>query len=411
MSTSEVSETGRDGLAASALSYAWGILSGTSALPGGMTVPTGEGEDLSSPSGGGGSVGNLRHVFAALTLAREDALPRDGLGRPAEAAWAWDAGTPWVDHLADRCRPQLFSDPQPGRKAGFQVIVTHDIDHTTTLEPTLLLNSLLHQLGLRKHQTIPLRAALKPGHLLATLERVLDFEKEHQVRSILFMLAGPYGAGRYGSRTDCRWKSARGVIRMAKESGMEIGLHGSFYARDQHSYGTERQRLEDQVGRPVVHHRNHYLRFDGARLCSQLEAAGLQWDHSVGFARWAGFRSGTARPYRGFDRVAGRPSSVGISPMAFMDTAVEGKSVAEALAIVRNVLVKVREVQGCVSLNFHPEPLAASPQAGAIFRESVLLAKELGADLNGWVDKLEVCARAPGMPEKRNSALVHAPAQ
>ncbi len=86
--------------------------------------------------------------------------------------------------------------------------------------------------------------------------------------------------------------------------------------------------------------------------------------------------------------------------MAFMDTAVEGKSVAEALAIVRDVLVKVREVRGCVSLNFHPEPLAASPQAVAIFRESVLLAKELGADLNGWVEQMKACAYDTGKREE-----------
>ncbi len=86
---------------------------------------------------------------------------------------------------------------------------------------------------------------------------------------------------------------------------MTVGLHGSYYAREQDSYRAEKERLEQVLGTAVTTHRNHYLRFDPMRMWSQLEAAGIRHDFSVGFNYRLGFRAGCARAYRGFDLLAG----------------------------------------------------------------------------------------------------------
>ncbi len=343
------------------------------------------GEVLVLVPGGKSILGrDLCRVADALTLAQERGVPGDPGCQGGAFPDGSSASTPWVDYLGDEWRALCGAPPYQRAGGGFEIIITHDLDHTTSLEPTAIAGSLLRWSGVRAGFAIPLWDALKPGHLRRAIESILHFEQDQGVRAIYFMLSGPYGLGRYSSRTSCTWRSARAIARLVVGAGMEIGLHGSYGAGERSGYRDERRRLEDQVERSVVHHRNHYLRFDALRVFSQLEDAGILWDHTFGFPARVGFRAGTARPYPGFDLLNKRPSTASVIPMVMMDTAIADRNATDALALVRRTLEEVRRARGCVSVNFHPERLAASRTAMDVFRETVFMARELGADITSW---------------------------
>jgi len=328
----------------------------------------------------------LRNVFAWLTLARELATGRrDRLGRFDETALTWGVSKPWVDRLARALAEkvpdqwQLSADAQES----FSVHITHDVDRTTFLEPYCLLGSALAGLGLRRAGRVPLRTTLAPRALLRGLERLLAYEREQGIGARFFMMSGPYGTGRHGTRTNSSWSSWQETANLIQDAGMAIGLHGSYAARDRDSYSEERERLEQALGCAVTTHRNHYLRFDTERIAGQLEAAGISHDFSVGYTSRVGFRSASARIHRAFDPVNKRETGLLLVPLLFMDTFQLARAPEVVFGELQSTLEETMRARGTVSLLFHPEIFHAIPHAWPLFERVISLCHDMGADLSG----------------------------
>ena len=351
-----------------------------------VTTPDAESPGLELPGGATVTTADLEAVFASISLARElETRKLDSLGRFDETALTWDVSKPWVDLRALDLAAR--TDQQQGmatdREVAYSVHITHDIDRTTLLEPFSLVKSAAHTIGLKRAESTSLGTALTPKALLKGLEGLLNYERTLGIGARFFMLSGPFGLGRHGSRTDSRWASWRESARMIQEAGMPIGLHGSFAASDRNSYREERERLEQALGQAVTTHRNHYLRFDTARICTQLETAGIRHDFSIGYASRMGFRSGSARAHRMFDLARDRESRLLAVPLLFMDSHLLDGDPATTLRELQDALSQVKKVGGEVSLLFHPELLLLDPGAWPFFEKVVHACLDMGADLSG----------------------------
>ena len=326
----------------------------------------------------------LDAIFASASLNRENVMDSlDSLGRFDEERMTWDISKPWIDLrlqvLARNLDPSFNFDT----RGKFRVIVSHDVDRTTGFEPTALLNALLKLCGIRSSPCLGLRTVLSPLALLRNVERLLDYEASHGVGAIYFMLAGPYGIDRYSSRTDINWSVARKIIQLVNNSGMRVGLHGSYSAREHNSYAEEKKRIEDVLGSSVNTHRNHYLRFDSEKLPSQLDNAKITYDFSVGFTNRIGFRGGYAGACRTFNFAANQSASVISIPLLFMDSMMLGRDPMLIIPELRRSLEAVQRVNGCVSVLFHPESFLVDDRFFLLFKSVIQLCQELGADLSG----------------------------
>ncbi len=338
----------------------------------------------------------LDDVFASVTLARELRTGRiDGLGRFDEGAIEWDITKPWIDHYVQTLAQSLAPDFSARTPHRFRVIITHDVDRTTGFEPTAILNALLKSTGVRRSSCLGLSVALSSGALARNIERLLNYERAHGVGAIYFMMAGPYGWGRYATRTDIQWNVSRQIARLVQQAGMTVGLHGGFHAQEHSSYAVEKERIEQVLGTPIKTHRNHYLRFDTQKLPSQLEAAGIEYDFSVGFNSRIGFRGGHAGACRTFDLALNRPTGVISIPLLFMDTMLLGRDPAQVLPELRKALEEVRQVNGCVSLLFHPELFLMDARLFDLFESVLQLCGELGADLTGHLPSATSAGKEP----------------
>jgi hypothetical protein len=269
-------------------------------------------------------------------------------------------------------------DPCPDRR--FSVIITHDVDRTSLCECTAIAKLFMGTSPRKLRSAISSFSTFRSA-IAETIDELLRFEADNNIRSIFFFLSGPYSLARYGSRASITWSSARGIIRAIKDAGMEIGLHGSYYAMDKGSYADECRRLADAVQSPIRHHRNHYLRYDPKYFWEQLSEAGIMFDHSVGFTSGWGLRTGTCIPYPVYNFLTEAMSDIIEVPMLLMDGEWTLQFNRANMDSIRALLETVQKHRGCISINFHPESLVSNPTVWEYFKQIVAVCKKLGADM------------------------------
>jgi len=345
--------------------------------------------------------GTLASVFDAVSLRRETISRKfDGHGRFDEAAVSWGCSDPWVSRLAQKLSKDLAAAGEaemvPLRE--LRVIVTHDVDRVTPSEPASILKAISRYVGAHPASWLRFSEVVKPRLFLRNLERMLDLELRYGVRPWFFMLAGHYGFSRYSNRYGIRWRLARETIRLIKEAGGEIGLHGSYHARERDSYRAEASLLTEMTGRPVIAHRNHYLRFDSRKIWSQLERASIRFDFSLGLTTGMGFRVPISGPFHPYDWEAAKTSLVEAVPTIAMDKPWWPDRQEEVLDELKVLLRAAREVGGVVAILTHPE-MAAVDRRWFDFMTAVFeFCVELGARLDGvlpQVGKVDVLDRTP----------------
>jgi len=331
----------------------------------------------------------LREVFSAVSLHHEFADGRsqspDDPSDLNDSNTAQKADRPWVDLLACSLFERLPAECQGRRSDGpsFRVIISHDVDWTTLLEPVIWLKLALRTLRMLRRECFSLGTVISPGVLVRNVESLLQYEVDQGIGAYYFMLSGPHSFWRGGSRYDIHWPTARRMASLIQEAGMVLGLHGSYRASDRDRYALEKRRLEGVAGREVTCHRNHYLRFDPRRTWRQLEAAGFQYDFTVGYRRGLGFRAGVGRVYSAFDLARERVCSLRLVPLLLMDSFAPLSDLRGLLCQLRRALLWVKQIGGCVSLLFHPELFLVTREYRTLFEESVSLCRDLGADLSG----------------------------
>lgn len=125
----------------------------------------------------------------------------------------------------------------------------------------------------------------------------------------------------YDINLDVEQPEVRELIN--KVSGWaQVGLHPSYRSFEEPKrISTEKQMLEDVLGRDVIDSRQHFLLMKLPETYRQLEGAGIHRDFSMGFHDRIGFRSGTAYPHAFYDLESESELRVRIIPLHAMDSA------------------------------------------------------------------------------------------
>jgi hypothetical protein len=150
------------------------------------------------------------------------------------------------------------------------------------------------------------------------------------------------------------------ILVRITESGGAIGLHGLNAWLEASDARRERDRLaQAMVTAPVEKGvRMHWLCFD-EKSPAALEAAGFQYDSSVGYNETVGFRAGTTQVYR----LPGAQSLLEL-PLNVMDTAMFYPvfldfSEADARECVRKLMSFFVQFGGVFTVNWHDRSIAA----------------------------------------------------
>ncbi len=262
---------------------------------------------------------DLAAGFFHLARVEERNGPRDEHGRfRAE----WSRLDP-LDPPLERLRQRLGVDDR-----SFTVALTHDVDNpwrwtrigVRGSAARLKRNVLGVRFGPAFREATALAAA--PVHRVRgtdpnwRFEQILAEERRRGAHgSTFFVLAGHHDP-HDGSSPETYDKLRPQLVETLRETGAEIGLHGSYTAADDPArLGDEKAALEALAG-PVAGHRYHYLRADPHRNVAQLP---FRYDTTLGFPDALGFRSGIARPFHPWDFERDAPADVLEIPLAAMD--------------------------------------------------------------------------------------------
>jgi hypothetical protein len=224
------------------------------------------------------------------------------------------------------------------RTRRFRSVPTHDIDRLRRYGTTL--GSAPYTVFGRLRAEGP-RSALAAGkgvidvHLRGhddpffSFDRLMDeSESSGAVSSFNFIPRYRPRDGTPPSRYSMRSRLVAGVLRRIVERGHTIGIHPGYDSFDDpgalgHDVDAIRSAVAAAGADPAcLGGRHHYLRWDPQRSPGWWDAAGLAYDSSFGFAEVPGFRAGTSRPYRLWDHVEGRATSVEERPLIWMDASI-----------------------------------------------------------------------------------------
>jgi hypothetical protein len=267
---------------------------------------------------------------------------RDAFGRfPAAASLAYREGflgLPVVDAYAELLwRALERAWPRLRRRAGaFRLALTHDVDRPLSFlgrTPFDFVRQLGADVLLRRDARLVARrvrswAGIRHGdHRLDpynTFDLLMSVSERHGLRSTFNFLATEPSRGLDASYAiEDPW--ILGLMAHIHERGHEIGFHAGYHTyRDAERTKREFARLRAATGGlrdsdarwPA---RQHYLRWDNPSTWSNLDAAGIDEDSTLGFADHVGFRAGTCRDFPTFHLRERRPLRLRERPLIVMD--------------------------------------------------------------------------------------------
>jgi len=294
-----------------------------------------------------------RDRVGRFSAAQSYAHRRGLLGRPLVDAWGeqvreWLQDLGWPIERPDRPFLIGLSHDIDRVSGGWAEAVYHELKH---IRPAAVASVLARRLGGRDPYW--------------SFDRILDLESRYGVRSTFYFLQ------RTGEARDARYDMASArfqkLFEVLRAGGWEIGLHGSYRSLERDTLAREREQLASVAGVEVIGGRQHYLRFDVRNAWPRIEAAGLGYDSSLGYADELGFRAGLARPFHPFDLERRQPCRLWEVPLVVMDTTLRTYlrlPVAEAMDRILPVLEAVRDHRGAVALLWHNTFFAGHKFAG-----------------------------------------------
>lgn len=132
-----------------------------------------------------------------------------------------------------------------------------------------------------------------------TFQEMCDMEEELHISSTWFFLEK---TKQDNSSYPFDQARIRTLISYLSKRGHEIGIHGTLESSsDQEAMDGGIRRLNAACKSPVSGIRQHYLKYHLPQTTGIQEAAGLEYDASLGFAEQPGFRNSYAYPFRLFN--------------------------------------------------------------------------------------------------------------
>ncbi|WP_163575253.1 polysaccharide deacetylase family protein [Halomonas faecis] len=171
---------------------------------------------------------------------------------------------------------------------------------------------------------------LHPNDPFNTFEWLMDVSDKNNMRSAFYFIAGKTYPP-HDPLYNLDDPAIRKLIRDIGKRGHEVGLHPSYNTYQnpellarQAAY-LRRVAAEEGVEQIVWGGRMHYLQWRTEVTPNAWERAGMAYDSTLGFADYAGFRSGTSHDYRWFDLRARRELILIERPLIAMEATVISK--------------------------------------------------------------------------------------
>lgn len=215
-------------------------------------------------------------------------------------------------------------------KSEFKIIPTHDIDK---IYYKFSINNLLGDLFLDKNiKRAFKRISLPKQNYWDTFNWLMDISERQNAKSIFYFI--PDSNHKLDNRYSLKDNFIKDKFDLIKERGHVIGIHPGYETMlDEEEFARQKRLLEDTANLQIVESRQHYLRFSFPQTPRILDANGIKFDSSLGYADAIGFRCGTSCEYPLFDLQKREKLNLIERPLIIMDTILRNRKKTEASAI------------------------------------------------------------------------------
>lgn len=315
----------------------------------------------------------------------------------------------WLKSLRnDLTKKGLTLTPLWPEKKTFAICLTHDVDYIShessfqsiTREALVACkakdkstsNTLSILKGFAKLLLKPWKITPNANH---SLETCVNIEKDLAVKSSYFFTVYPLSTYSKYDRVykpndrylfSGKQQTVADIMKHLKEQGHDIGLHGSYFsALNETLLSEQKYTIEKSLGSKITTSRQHWLHWDIRTTPQILSSAGFLADTTLGYNRNIGFRAGTSLPHFLFDIRRNIQLPLLEIPLVIMDGALLEPNSLElptrnAFEIVKLLLDRIKAVNGCATLLFHPD-MFARPGVPKLYRQIL----EYCLNENAWV--------------------------
>lgn len=191
------------------------------------------------------------------------------------------------------------------------------------------------------------RSSLHQSDPFNTFDWLMDLSETHGLKSSFYFICG---------RTDLvldadyepEHPAIRELMRRIHRRGHEIGLHPSYQTfLKPELIRAEADRLKKICLQEEIHQekwggRMHYLRWRQPVTLRAWEQAGMDYDSTLGYPNYPGFRCGTCHEFPAFDPEFQKTLKVRIKPLILMESAITGQNIFMSNIVDRMCTIKDR---------------------------------------------------------------------
>ena len=182
-----------------------------------------------------------------------------------------------------------------------------------------------------------------------TFDWIMDASEKNGLKSAFYFICGRTDRKR-DSDYEIEHPAIRRLLKRIHERGHEIGLHpsyGTYLDAAKVRQETERLRRvcnEERIHQPTWGCRMHFLRWSHPVTLRALEAAGFQYDSTMGYPDHVGFRCGTCHEYPAYDPDEKRIMNIRIRPLIAMECSIIDSKYM-GLGATQQALLKLKQLK------------------------------------------------------------------
>ena len=210
--------------------------------------------------------------------------------------------------------------------------------------------------GIKKRLNVLSGKETDPYDSYSFIEKTFEGNEGHLK---FFFLLG--NRGPYDKNISHRNSKMQALIRRLSEK-TEIGIHPSYASNSSKSLvATEKQRLENIIGRPVTASRQHFLIIDLPKTYETLIESGITHDFTMGYSDAVGFRAGLCTPFRFFNLAKNNSTGLTVHPLHAMDVTLKDylkMKPEQAQKEITERMQKVKSADGTFYCLWHNESLS-----------------------------------------------------
>lgn len=265
----------------------------------------------------------------------------------------------WTIALAERLKQKFPGLVVP--KSPFQFCPTYDVDLAWAFlhRPWWRTLGGLIKTAVAGHlRELQQRIAVQTGKVndpFFTFPYLRQLHQPQQIKPAFFFLLGDYGP--FDKNIPYDHPALRQLIQELLPWAERIGIHPSYRSNaEPERIAVEKKRLEQILQQPVLHSRQHFLKLNLPTTYRRLLAAGIQHDHTMGYADQVGFRASIATPFRWYDLAKEQATGLWIHPFQVMDVTLKQYlklKPEEVLPYLQPMITSCREVGGQFSTLWH----------------------------------------------------------